>query len=145
MVWKQASQTETTLNAKVNARRLRRALTDAEKTLWKHLRGDLAGTRTHFRRQVPIGPYVADFCCLGARLIVELDGPVHRLAGARQRDAGRDEYLRSQGFSILRFNNDDIVLRNAAVLQAINAALGRTTPTPGPSPQGGGETRVSAP
>ena len=77
MPWKQSPTKLITPAAKTNARLLRRAMTDVEKVLWKHLRGNFAGAGTHFRRQVAIGQYVADFCCLSHRLIVELDGPIH--------------------------------------------------------------------
>jgi very-short-patch-repair endonuclease len=78
MPWKQMPEKATAPKAKVNARKLRRAMTDAEKQLWTHLRDGFAGQGTHFRKQVAIGQYVADFCCLKHRLIVELDGPIHR-------------------------------------------------------------------
>jgi very-short-patch-repair endonuclease len=58
------------------ARRLRANTTDAERTLWRHLR-KLETEGTHFRRQVPIGPYVADFACMAARLVIEVDGSQH--------------------------------------------------------------------
>jgi len=113
-------------------------MTDAEKTLWKHLRGDFAGSDTHFRKQVAIGSYVADFCCLGRRLIIELDGPIHETALARARDTLRDQTLIETGYRILRFSNEDVFLALNAVLDRIGSALASPTPTPSPSPQGGG-------
>ncbi|NGO51288.1 DUF559 domain-containing protein [Mesorhizobium camelthorni] len=126
--------------AKVNARRLRRAMTDAEKQLWTHLRDGFAGRGTHFRRQVAIGQYVADFCCLRHRLIVELDGPIHGIEAAKGYDRAREQALKAGGYRVLRFSNDDIVLGFKSVLDRIAVALGGTTPTPSPSPQGGGES-----
>ncbi len=139
MPWKQPPTKDISPVARAVAGGRRRRQTDAEKTLWRHLRPELDVPGTHFRRQVPIGSYVADFCCLGHRLIVELDGPVHDTPQARVSDLRRDEYLRSQGFRVVRFRNEDVALRREMVLNAIKAALGAATPTPGPSPQGGGE------
>ena len=86
------------------ARRLRRNPTDAEKRLWSKLRHkQLSGHR--FRRQVPIGPYIVDFACLGARLIVEVDGGQH--ANQIERDNARTAWLGGQGFRVLRFWNND--------------------------------------
>ena len=138
MTWKQAPSNVTTPAAKLNARRLRRSMTDTEKQLWKHIRGDFAGTGTHFRKQVAIGRYVADFCCLRHRLIVEVDGPVHESAGARTYDGSRDGALRTGGYRILRFANSEVALEMNSVLSRIASALAASTPTPGPSPQGGG-------
>ncbi|MEQ1952603.1 endonuclease domain-containing protein [Mesorhizobium yinganensis] len=87
------------------AKTLRREMTDAEHKLWKELRGRRLD-RIKFRRQVPIGPYVADFCCLEAMLIVELDGSQH--AGA-VRDDIRTAELRARGFRVLRFWNDEVL------------------------------------
>jgi very-short-patch-repair endonuclease len=70
-----------------------------------------------FRRQVPIGPYVADFLCLSCKLIVEADGPLHDEA----HDAERDAVLRARGFHVLRFSNDMIVGQPQEVLSAILA------------------------
>lgn len=138
MPWKQPSTKDVSASAKANAKGLRRKPTYAEKALWRHLRGDFVEPGTHFRRQVPIGPYIADFCCLRHRLIVELDGPVHDTAESRARDEKRDVFLRAQGYQVIRFRNEDVVLRRDMVLEAIQAALSATTPTPSPSPQGGG-------
>jgi very-short-patch-repair endonuclease len=113
------------------ARRLRRTMTDAERRLWYHLRDRrLVGRK--FRRQVPIGPYVADFACLEAMLVVEVDGGQH----ADGADAARDAFLRCHGFAVLRFWNNDVLTRTQAVLATIHAALS-THPHPGPLPQAG--------
>lgn len=138
MPWKQAPSKMTLPAAKANARRLRRAMTDTEKMLWKHIRGDFAGAGTHFRRQVAVGRYIVDFCCLGQRLIVELDGPIHESASARAYDHMRDEALRAGGYRISRFSNSEVALNIGSVLNRIASALAAPTPTPGPSPQGGG-------
>lgn len=113
------------------AQRLRREMTDAETWLWRHLRDrQIAGAK--FRRQQPIGPFVADFVCQSARLIVEADGSQH--CDSRS-DSRRDGWLSGRGYRILRFWNNDILTNMDGVLAAIHAAL--TSPHPNPSPSRG--------
>ena len=101
------------------ARDLRQRMTDAENRLWFHLRRRaLHGHR--FRRQHCIGPYVADFACVEAGLVVELDGSQHL---ASRTDAQRDACIRRQGFRVLRFWNCEVLLRIDDVLEAILRAL----------------------
>jgi len=101
------------------ARRLRRTMTDAERRLWSHLRNrTLCGYK--FRRQAPIGPYVADFACMERRLIVEVDGGQHSACVA---DALRTMALQAEGYRVLRFWNNDVLLQTPAVLEQILAAL----------------------
>jgi primosomal protein N' (replication factor Y) len=104
------------------ARALRRSMTDAERKLWFHLR-NRAFMGHKFRRQQPIGPYVADFVCIERRLIVEADGGQHSNAHA---DNQRTRYLRSRGYRVLRFWNNDVLVRTQAVLEQIHAALARS-------------------
>ncbi len=87
-----------------------------------------------FRRQHPVPPYIADFCCVSARLIVELDGPQH----SEEVDAARTRYLKSQGWRILRFWDNDVLLQTEAVLDAIWNAIGDRTLSPTPLPMGEG-------
>ena len=87
------------------ARSLRRDMTEAEERLWRELR-DRRLDRIKFRRRAPIGKYVADFACLEAKLIVEIDGSQHAESA---HDAMRDTDLRSRGFRVLRFWNDDVL------------------------------------
>ena len=102
------------------ARKLRKASTDAEARLWQGLRArQLDGWK--FRRQVPMGPYVADFICLDARLIVELDGGQH--AERQAYDETRSQYLRSQGFDLLRFWDHDVLVNLEYVLEQLLDAL----------------------
>jgi very-short-patch-repair endonuclease len=102
------------------ARKLRRSMTDAETRIWHHLRDRrLLGFK--FRRQMPIGNYVVDFACADARLITELDGGQH--IDAAEKDARRTEELAAPGFCVLRFWNDDVLLRLEDVLEQIIAAL----------------------
>jgi very-short-patch-repair endonuclease len=86
---------------------------------------------------VAIGRYVADFCCLKAKLIVEVDGNQHGYDANIARDQRRTAYLASQGYTVLRFSNREVMTETNGVLEAIYARL--STPTPDPSPQGGGE------
>ena len=100
------------------ARKLRRPLTPAEHKLWEHLR-DRRLDGLKFRRQTPIAGYVADFCCLDARLIVELDGGGHAEPEQVVRDAERTQTLEAAGFLVIRFWNNDAMTRTTAVLDAI--------------------------
>lgn len=87
------------------AKNLRKRPTDAESILWKHLRlKQIEGFK--FRRQVPIDNYIADFVCFEKRLIIEIDGGQHAIESVK--DGKRDEYLRENGFKILRFWNNEV-------------------------------------
>jgi very-short-patch-repair endonuclease len=121
--------------ANERARRLRSNLTDTEKKLWWRLRM-LKREGFHFRRQVPIDHF--DFACYSARLVVEVDGGQHTWDEDARRDRARDAHLRSQGFRVLRFWNNDVLSNTDGVEEVIRDALTRAAPTPNPSPQGGG-------
>ncbi len=84
---------------------LRRDMTAAEALLWRELRSSRLGG-IKFRRQVPVGRYIADFLCVEHRLIVELDGPTHDDPLQKEHDAARDRWLRGEGWTVLRFPND---------------------------------------
>jgi very-short-patch-repair endonuclease len=121
------------------ARRLRKSMTDAERALWRYLRlRQLNGHK--FRRQVTIGPYIADFACLKAMLVIEVDGGQH--ADARAYDSQRDDFMRGQGYRILRFWNNEVLgnmdgLWDTIVAEiSIHASCG-VTPHPNLPPQGG--------
>ncbi len=101
---------------------LRKSLTEAEKKLWWELR-DFKRRGFHFRRQVPIGKYIADFACLKEKLIVELDGGHHTSSGQLSHDQRRDQWLRGEEFEVLRFFNDQVFKDKEAVLNAILQAL----------------------
>lgn len=90
------------------ARTLRGELTKAEREMWDLLR-DLRPRGARFRRETPIGPYIADFAWLSARVIVELDGDSHETDHGRAHDVRRDDFLRKQGFTVLRFDNDQVI------------------------------------
>lgn len=100
-------------------------MTDAERHLWQRLRGkQLRGHK--FRRQFPIGNYIVDFVCLKARLIIELDGGQHAQRVAHDQD--RDLWLKTQGFRVIRFWNNEVFEHTDEVLQRIVEALGDSPP-----------------
>ncbi len=99
-----------------NARALRNKATDAERHLWQQLRGRrLAGYK--FRRQYPIAGFIADFACIEAKLVVELDGGQHVERSAE--DAARTRRIECNGYRVLRFWNDDVLVRTEDVLEQI--------------------------
>jgi 2-isopropylmalate synthase len=106
--------------AKTRARAMRRAPTDAERKLWYALR-DQRFQSVKFRRQAPIGPYIADFLCIEHRLIIEADGDEHAESA---RDAVRDAWFRYNGYKVLRFWNKDILTERDNVLATIAAHCG---------------------
>jgi very-short-patch-repair endonuclease len=103
------------------AKRMRREATEPERLLWSRLRADqLLGTK--FRRQVVIGPYIADFACrTPVMLVVELDGETH--ATQQGYDAERTRFMESRGYHVLRFANHDVMANMDGVLTAIAEAL----------------------
>jgi very-short-patch-repair endonuclease len=106
------------------ARDLRSHLTDAEQALWQRLRNrQLLGFKV--RRQVPIGPYVVDFLIPEARLVIEADGGQHLESSV---DEQRTLWLEAQGWSVLRFWNNDILTNIDGVLTAIATALQKPSP-----------------
>jgi very-short-patch-repair endonuclease len=120
--------------AQRHARQLRNQATDAEKHLWQYLRRrHLASHR--FRRQFPIGGYIADFACLEAKLVIELDGGEH--ADRRAYDERRDRRLEAEGFRVLRFWDNQVFQETQAVLEEILRALESVCPHPGLPPQAG--------
>jgi very-short-patch-repair endonuclease len=121
------------------ARGLRRRQTDAERRIWARLRDRrLLGVK--FTRQVPIGPYVVDFCSRERKLIVELDGGQH--AAHTDYGAGRTAFLQALGYRVLRFWDNDALANTDGVLQRIAETLSSARPSPRPSPQRGeGEGR----
>jgi very-short-patch-repair endonuclease len=114
------------------AKRLRANTTTAEDLLWQKLRR-FPMTGSHFRRQVPIGPYVADFACMAARLIIEVDGSHHGDDDNRRRDDVWTRWLEAAGYRILRFWNNDLTANMDGVLEAIYAAVyGSSSAAPAP-------------
>ncbi|ACH40612.2 endonuclease DUF559, putative [Citrifermentans bemidjiense Bem] len=100
------------------SRKLRKQMTDAEQLLWSHLRGrQLLGVQ--FNRQKPVGPYVVDFFAAAALLVIEVDGSQHLQEEHGKRDVARDLFLQEQGLTVLRFDNRQVLLETAAVLEEI--------------------------
>jgi very-short-patch-repair endonuclease len=98
----------------VRARQLRGDMSGTERLVWSRLRRkQIAGKK--FRRQLSIGPYFADFVCLSARLVVEVDGPFHK----GDSDARKTAYLESQGFRVVRFSVADVDASLEDVIEAI--------------------------
>ena len=121
-----------------NARELRNNATDAERVLWQSLRGrQIEGAR--FRRQIPIAGYIADFACPNAGLVIELDGGHHSEQGVY--DARRSAVLRSYGYRVLRYWNNDVLNHIEDVVADIQRAMAeKATPSrPPPSAARKGE------
>jgi very-short-patch-repair endonuclease len=116
--WRKDEAKAPSQRQRTRARVLRRAQTEPEKKLWWH---------------------VADFCCLRAKLIVEVDGNQHGLEANAAQDERRTAYLASQGFGVLRFSNREVMTAIDTVLDTIRAALGPATPTPAPPRKGEGK------
>ena len=99
-----------------------RTETDAEHVLWANLyRIPLEGT--HFRRQIEIGPYRADFGSLRLKLLIEIDGPIHQEPEQKKRDLRRDHWLEREGYRVIRFSNHDVTTDMNSVLGAIGLAI----------------------
>lgn len=106
--------------------------TRAEALFWSQVRaGRLSGHK--FKRQVPITPYIVDFLCPSARLIVELDGEPHETFERRKRDAARDAWLRGQSFEIMRFTNEAFLGNPQLALDAVLVAIEGRTISPQPN------------
>jgi very-short-patch-repair endonuclease len=118
------------------ARNLRTASTHAEGLLWNHLRGRrLAGFK--FRRQHPVAAFVADFACLEAMVIVELDGSQHFELPATEADRQRTAVLEGVGFAALRFDNRKMLKETRGCAVGHQRFAFATLPSPQPSPAGG--------
>ncbi len=116
-----------------HARSMRRAPTPAERKLWQGLRKHQV-VRLKFRRQVPLGPYIADFYCPSARLVVEVDGISHIDA---PEDAVRDGWMSEHKIRVVRYSNSEVLGNLEGVLVAIGM-IARAPPPPNPLPQGEG-------
>lgn len=103
------------------AKEMRRESTPAEKALWQMIRGHALGV--HFRRQHPIGDYIADFICIKKKLVIEVDGKYHDNPVQQKYDDSRSNYLVSQGYDILRFTNEQVLFHPDEILDAISQFL----------------------
>ena len=102
----------------IKARKLRKNMTNQEKTLWYYLRKRFINNY-RFRRQYPIGNYIVDFVCRKKNLIIELDGGQHNQNLIKDLDIVRTQYLESRGFKVIRFWNNDIDTNLEGVLNEI--------------------------
>jgi len=122
-------------NRHVVAKLLRKNFTDAERALWKNLKAKQL-EEYKFRRQEPIGSYIVDFVCHAKRIVIEVDGGQHSME--RERDGERDRWLRGQGYSVLRFWNNEVLGNIEGVLEVVRDRLKHPPLTP---PIKGGEKR----
>jgi very-short-patch-repair endonuclease len=119
-------------------------MTSAERIVWYGVRAHRLNGAS-FRRQAPIGPFIVDFVCHDAKLIVEIDGGQHFEAEHERRDARRDAFLAREGYRVLRFSNHDVMTNRSGVLEAIaEAVLGASPSPPSPASGGGGADSESA-
>jgi very-short-patch-repair endonuclease len=122
---------------RTRAKQLRRTMTRAETLLWRHLKADrLAGLG--FRRQAPMGNYIADFVAHSCRLVVELDGESHDFEERIRHDEMRDRWFASRGYRVLRFNNDDVMKNLEGVVLTIAEAAEQAAPLSLTLPRKGG-------
>lgn len=111
------------------AKTLRTNQTEAEQLLWYHLRAHrFMGLK--FKRQKPMGRYIVDFVCMERRLIIELDGGQHTEQVTY--DQHRDAWLRSHGYTILRFWNNEVMQQLEGVLEQIRCTIA-LSPSPSPT------------
>lgn len=102
-----------------NARLLRSKMTQAETKLWEFLRTKPGGFK--FRRQHPLGIYIADFFCYQLKLVIEVDGRIHERAAIRQADTERQKLIEADGIKVMRFTNDQVLTNIEAVIKTISA------------------------
>jgi very-short-patch-repair endonuclease len=122
------------------AKTLRKTSTHAERLLWRHLKTkQLEGYK--FRRQEPIGIYIVDFVCFEKRIVVEVDGSQHQTE--KVKDKKRDQWLKKQGFKVLRFWNNEVLTNVAGVYEVIRETC-LCHPPPAPSHRGRGRQASSS-
>ena len=121
----------------VRARQLRKEMTKPERMLWQRLRQRPGGYK--FRRQHPIGPYIADFCCLSERFIVEIDGSAHDNLDRAKFDERRVSFLKENGFRVLRVTAARVLADADGAAEAIVARMATPLhqPAAGPPPRTG--------
>ncbi|WP_426613427.1 endonuclease domain-containing protein [Bradyrhizobium sp. McL0616] len=122
---------------RARARQLRRAMTRAETLLWRHLKAHRLA-RLGFRRQAPMGNYVADFVAHSGKLIVEVDGESHDFEESLRKDAQRDKWSASRGYRVLRSTNEDVMKDLEGVALAILQAAEPGAPPSLTLPRKGG-------
>jgi very-short-patch-repair endonuclease len=112
-------------NMLAKAKALRKNMTTAERKLWSLVRRNQLGV--HFRRQAPLGPFIVDFYCPAAKLVVELDGSHHDFREEKDYDKLREEHLKAAGLKVVRFKNHQILRDVANVLAEIQAQIKSST------------------
>ena len=129
------------------AKQLRQTMTRAETLLWRYLKADRIDG-LGFRRQAPIRNYIADFVCMSAKIVVELDGESYDFEERQNADQNRDAFFVSEGFQVLRFTNEQVMSNLEGVVETIRlTASSRAccSPLSPPLPyKGGGSADVSA-
>ena len=126
--------TEIAPQVRANARRLRAEMSPQERRVWRQLR-DLNHRRgLNFRRQAPVGRFIADFVEFGRKLVIEIDGGQH----GGDEDAARDAWFRGQGFTVLRFWNNDVDSNLDGVMHVVLDLLENCPPPPPPPHEGEG-------
>lgn len=108
---------------KQHAKSNRREMTESEEVLWNALRDNIDGYR--FRRQHAIGNYIADFVCLPARLVIEVDGGYHISPHQQEKDNIRTDYLEGKGFHVVRFSNEEVNTNIKGVIRIVKEELYR--------------------
>ena len=122
---------------RARAKRLRRTMTRAEALLWRHLKAHRLAA-LGFRRQSPMGNYIADFVSHSVKVVVEVDGESHDFESRLRHDRRRDEWFASRGYRVLRFTNDDVMKNLEGVVLAINQAAEQAAPPSLTLPRKGG-------
>lgn len=115
------ARTASYLSLRENARRMRNNPTEAESVLWKFIRDKQLGYR--FRRQLIIDDYIVDFVCLDKKLIIEVDGKYHSVGEQREFDVTRENKLRSEGYRVIRFTNEEVMLNIEQTVECIKNNL----------------------
>lgn len=134
------------MDQKQFSRHLRQTQNTYEELLW-HLLRNRKRCNKKFRRQHPIGPYVADFYCAEEKLVIEIDGCHHFTDKGSNHDEARDRFLHSEGINVLRFTGKQVELETEWVLSQIDNSLDSSSqipkapqpPPPSPRVQGEGE------
>jgi very-short-patch-repair endonuclease len=122
---------------RARAKQLRRAMTRAETLLWRHLKAHRLA-RLGFRRQSPMGNYIADFVAHSCKLVIEVDGESHDFGERLHHDEKRNVWFASRGYRVLRFTNDDVTRNLEGVALAILQAAEQASPPSLTLPRKGG-------
>jgi very-short-patch-repair endonuclease len=127
---------------RARAKQLRRTMTRAETLLWRHLKAHRLA-RLSFRRQSPMGNYIADFVAHSCKLIVEVDAESHDFEERVRHDEERDRWFSSRGYRVLRFTNDDVMRNLGGVALAVLQAAEQAAPPSLALPRKGGGNAAS--